>query len=133
MAGETRYGNHVTINEENPEPIGFCDRTGHIFLKRDLVKDMQWCGNRLVWTGFLVGRDYADKPNPSDVPSIIPIDPESVRDARTFLYEETEEIVNQKAVYQAGPDIYSNIVYTNETSKQIQSNLTNTSMMGRPT
>jgi len=68
-------GKHVCIDENAPEALGICDFTGFVHLRRDLVKQMEWRGNRLVWTGFLVGRQYADKPNPQLRPPILKPDP----------------------------------------------------------
>lgn len=68
-------GKHVTIDESAPEAVGICDYTGFVFLKKDLVKQMEWRGNALVWTGFLVGRPYLDTPNEQFRPPILPPDP----------------------------------------------------------
>lgn len=57
------WGKHVSVEYGKPNGLGICDYTGFVFNHRDLVKQMEWRGNRLVWTGFLVGRPYADKPN----------------------------------------------------------------------
>jgi hypothetical protein len=36
---------------------------------------MEWRGNAMVWTGFLVGRPYLDKPNEQLRPPLLPPDP----------------------------------------------------------
>jgi hypothetical protein len=75
-------GKHVRINTENPDALGICDYTGFVFNRKDLVRQMEWRGNALVWTGFMVGRPYADKPNPQLIPPILPPDPVPVEQPR---------------------------------------------------
>lgn len=45
------------------ETIGVCDRSGFVFKTSELCKQMEWRGDRLVWTGLLVGRPYLDVPD----------------------------------------------------------------------
>lgn len=75
-------GRHVSIREKNPKAVGICDYTGFIHLKQDLVRQMEYRGDRLVWTGFYVGKDYQDKPNQQLRPPMLPPDPIPVVDAR---------------------------------------------------
>lgn len=70
-----RKGKYVRIDPRNPAAVGICDATGIIFNKRDLVRQMEWRGNALVWTGYLVGRPYLDEPNQQGRPAIFPPDP----------------------------------------------------------
>lgn len=72
-------GKHVSIDQTNPEALGICDYTGFVFMRKDLVKQMEWRGNALIWTGFLVGRPYVDVPNEQLRPPILPPDPVPVR------------------------------------------------------
>lgn len=69
------HGKHVYIDDENPDALAICDYTGFVHLRRDLVQQMEWRGNALVWTGLLVGKDYADKPNEQLRPPMLPPDP----------------------------------------------------------
>lgn len=69
------HGKHVNIDESCPQGLGICDKTGFVFRRIDLVKQMEWRGGALVWTGFLVGRPYVDKPNEQLRPPILPPDP----------------------------------------------------------
>lgn len=76
-------GKHVGgVDPSHPEALGICDYTGFVHFRKDLIRQMEWRGNRLVWTGFLVGRDYLDKPNPQLKPPILKPDPVPVRDPR---------------------------------------------------
>jgi hypothetical protein len=76
------HGKHVSISQSNPQALGICDYTGFVFPKKDLIKQMEWRGNSLVWTGFLVGRPYVDKPNQQLRPPILPPDPIPVKNPR---------------------------------------------------
>jgi len=69
------HGKHVSIDPMAPQALGICDKTGFVFHHKDLLRQMEWRGNALIWTGFLVGRPYVDKPNPQLRPSIVPPDP----------------------------------------------------------
>ena len=72
-------GKHVSIDQTNPEALGICDYTGFVFKRKDLVRQMEWRGNALIWTGFLVGRPYVDTPNEQLRPPILPPDPVPVK------------------------------------------------------
>lgn len=75
-------GKFVTINPDTPEALGICDYSGHVFMRKDLVRQMDWRGNDLVWTGFYVGRPFADDPNQQARTPILPPDPRPVLDPR---------------------------------------------------
>lgn len=77
-------GKYVTIDEDAPEALGICDYSGFVFKKSDLVRQMQWRGNRLSWTGFLVGRPFVDEPNPQLKPPVLAPDPIPVLDPRPY-------------------------------------------------
>lgn len=75
-------GKHVSIDASAPRALGICDYTGFVFNRIDLVQQMEWRGNALVWNGFYVGRPYVDEPNQQERPPILPPDPVPVRDPR---------------------------------------------------
>jgi len=75
-------GKHVTIDINNPLALGICDYTGFVHLRKDLVKQMQWAGDSLVWTGLYVGKDYLDVPDPQLRTPHLPPDPVPVMDPR---------------------------------------------------
>jgi len=54
---------YYTPNPENPEARGICDRSGFVFKHSDLVRQMEWRGDALEWTGLMVGRPFLNKPN----------------------------------------------------------------------
>ena len=70
------------VRKDTVEPVGVCDYSGFYFSKSDLVKQYEWRGNDLVWTGFLVGRPFVDEPNEQNRPPLIKGDPKSVTNAR---------------------------------------------------
>lgn len=75
-------GKHVTVDPSSPDALGICDYTGFVHKRSDLVKQMEWRGNAIVWTGFYVGRDYVDVPNEQLRPPILPPDPVPVQQPR---------------------------------------------------
>jgi hypothetical protein len=75
-------GKHVIIDENSPKALGICDKTQFVFRRMDLIRQMEYRGNALVWTGFYVGRPYADVPNNQLRPPVLPPDPVPVREPR---------------------------------------------------
>lgn len=73
---------YVTINPESPEALGVCDRSGFVHNRKDLVRQMEWRGNALVWTGFYVGKTFLDKPNEQLRTPMLPPDPVPIMDPR---------------------------------------------------
>lgn len=72
-------GKYRRINPNNSEAKAVCDRTGFTFNHNDLVKQMEWRGDSLQWTGLLVGRPFVDFPNeqnrtPVMFPDPVPIE-----------------------------------------------------------
>jgi hypothetical protein len=49
--------------KNNRKPVGVCDRTAMFYNFKDLVKQYEWYGNKLMWTGLMVGMDEVDTPN----------------------------------------------------------------------
>lgn len=76
-------GKYVTIDTSNPAALGICDKSGFVFRRQDMIKQMEWRGNALVWTGFIVGRPFADVPNEQLRPPILPPDPVPIKLPRT--------------------------------------------------
>ena len=59
------YGRNV---RNNKKPVSVCDHTGLFFNTFDMVKQMEYRGNKLMWTGLMVGESESDKPNPQNLP-----------------------------------------------------------------
>ena len=80
--GKNFKGKYVSIDPDNPSALGVCDESGFVFNHQDLVKQMEWRGNNLVWTGLMVGPPYLDKPSQQNRPPIVKGDPKSVKNPR---------------------------------------------------
>lgn len=76
------HGVNVYIDQDYPSALGICDVTGFVFPRHEMVRQMEWRGNALVWTGLYVGRPYASSPNECNRPPISFPDPIAVRDPR---------------------------------------------------
>ena len=70
------------VRKNSIEPVGVCDYSGFLFSKSNLVKQYEYRGNDLVWTGAMVGRPFVDEPNEQNRPPQIKGDPKVVRDPR---------------------------------------------------
>ena len=75
------------VRKDVIEPIGTCDYSGFPFSRSDLVKQYDWRGNQLVWTGAIVGRPFVDEPNETNRPPQIKGDPKAVQNPRPFGIE----------------------------------------------
>ncbi len=73
---------YVNIDRENPQALGECDESGFTFNRKDLIKQMEWRGDNLVWTGLLVGKPYLDTPNEQNRPPLVKSDPKAVSNPR---------------------------------------------------
>ena len=81
-----KTGKYVNIDFYNSEALGVCDYSGFIFNRKDLVRQMEWRGDRLCWTGFYVGKPFADQPNAQLKPPILKPDPLPVKEPRPQQY-----------------------------------------------
>lgn len=63
------------VNPENPQSWGRDDYTGLPVMHPDMVKQMEYIGNGLAWTGFMVHYKDADQPNPQKIPPRLKPDP----------------------------------------------------------
>jgi hypothetical protein len=83
MSWMSKYkGKYVAIDPKKPSGLGVCDYSGFVFNHKDLVKQMEWRGNKLIWIGFMVGRPYLDKPQEQNRPPIFKPDPKPLKNAR---------------------------------------------------
>lgn len=73
---------HVVIDSQHPSALGICDDSDFAFNRKDLVKQMEWRGNRLQWTGFYKGRPFLDTPQQQFRPPAVKADPYPVKDPR---------------------------------------------------
>lgn len=102
MGWQRRYkGKYVKVNKDSPSALGVCDQSGLLFNHKDLVKQMEWRGDRLVWTGFLVGKRFLDKPQEQHRPPPVKDDPKSIKDARfpgDYVDYESNPVDNAKVL-----------------------------------
>lgn len=73
------------VDPNDPEPAGRCDRGGEMRKLKDLKREMEWRGNRLVWNGFLVCDHHRDVPNPQGRARHMRADPPPLRNPRPFF------------------------------------------------
>jgi len=75
-------GRYVRINTKNPDAVAICDTSGMVCNYSDLVKQMEWRGKRLVWTGYMVNKEFYDEPQPQNIPLTLPPDPPPIPNPR---------------------------------------------------
>ena len=73
---------YIRSNLRNFSAAAQCDQTGFQVLHKDLVPQMDYNGQGLYWTGFLVHKDFVDKPNPQKMATKIFSDPRTVKNPR---------------------------------------------------
>lgn len=59
------FGKYV---ENDEEFVSVSDISGFFYNCKDMVKQMEYRGNNLVWTGLMVGKDEVDEPQPQNKP-----------------------------------------------------------------
>lgn len=77
---------YVSTDPKSPRACGICDYSGLRFNHQDLVRQLEWRGNRLAWTGFYVGRPFQDVPNAQLKPPVLMPDPVPIKDPRLPQY-----------------------------------------------
>jgi len=105
----TQMGDYV--RKDVIEPIGVCDYSGFLFSRSDLVKQYEWHGKELVWTGAIVGRPFVDEPNEQNRPPQIKGDPKVVQNPRPFGIETPQ---GPDASGNNSPVILENINFTSD-------------------
>ena len=99
------------VRKNSLEPVGVCDYSGFLFSKSDLVKQYEWRGNDLVWTGAIVGRPFVDEPNQQNRPPQIKGDPKALQNPRPFGIETPQ---GPEAIGNSSPVILENINFTSD-------------------
>jgi len=65
-----RFGQHGKLTDfdfDNVMASAFCDRTNMQCMHHDLVRQMEFGGSGLYFTGYLVHKDFIDEPNPQNL------------------------------------------------------------------
>ena len=80
------------IDADNPQAWGKDDITGLPVMHTDMVKQMEYIGNGIAWTGFMVHHKDADQPNPQLVPPRLKPDPVPIKNPRYLQFPELPQI-----------------------------------------
>lgn len=80
---------YLKIRMEDPQAQAVCDFSGVICMHNGLVKQMEYYGNGLRWTGFMVHKNFADKPNPQNLKPLVFKDPIPVKNPRPVQQQPT--------------------------------------------
>lgn len=83
-------GKWVKIRANNPDAVARCDRSGQLCNYSDLVKQMDYRGTGLIWTGLYVNKYFLDEPNPQNLNPVIKRDPVPLEHPRPW--ETTQDI-----------------------------------------
>jgi hypothetical protein len=70
------------LDPSNPRAQAVCDSCGVWYLRSELVKDMEFSGASLVWSGFWVCPTCSDLPNAQLLSPILPGDPKPIAEPR---------------------------------------------------
>lgn len=76
------HGKYTKMSKHSPRGIARCDFSGLMVRHADLVRQKEYRGRGLVWTGFFVNPKFADKPNPQNLTPRIKLDPVPITDSR---------------------------------------------------
>lgn len=71
-------GRWCRVSMSKPDAVGRCDISGMMCKHADLVKQMEYRGSGLIWTGLWVYKGFADKPNPQGLSPLILGDPKPI-------------------------------------------------------
>lgn len=87
-----RYHSKLRINPYAPTGRGCCDRCSQTINHSDLIWEMEYRGNSLMRTGFLVCKPCLDVPYQGNRPILLPADPVPFLNPRTepLLQEENQ-------------------------------------------
>lgn len=70
------------FSPRDSRPAAICDACGFMYNLDDLVRELDYAGNRIVRTGFLVCQRCDDDLQPQKLPRPLPQDPLPVRNPR---------------------------------------------------
>src|SRR5271156_326666 len=76
------HGKYTSMSKNNPRAIGRCDRSGLMVQQSKLVKQMEYSGKGLFWTGSLVYPKFLDQPNMQNLAPRIKVDPKPIPNSR---------------------------------------------------
>ena len=83
----TNLTGFARVSTRQPEAFAICDTCGHLFNHTSLVQQMEFHGNSIRPTGFMVcTRTCTDTPQPQISTPILPNDPYPIKNPRPELY-----------------------------------------------
>lgn len=74
------------VDPRKPRAFGASDFSGFVYNRKDLIRQMEWAGTSLIWTGMLVPACEADKPQPQLKAIRLPPDPVPVVNPRPLNF-----------------------------------------------
>jgi hypothetical protein len=79
-----RKSKYVVVDFNSPSSsfLGTCEYTGFVMNRDQLTRQKDWRGNSFIWTGLIVGKKFADKPQEQNRPPITKADPFPIKDPR---------------------------------------------------
>lgn len=76
------HGKYTKMDKKSPRAIGRCDYSGMMCRHSALIRQMEYRGTGLVWTGYMVNPKFSDKPNAQNLTPLIKLDPVPITNAR---------------------------------------------------
>lgn len=69
------HGKYTKMSRTSPRGIATCDFSGLMTRHADLVRQMEYSGSGLYWTGFMVHPKFSQAPQPQNLAPLIRLDP----------------------------------------------------------
>jgi hypothetical protein len=76
------HGKYTNMSRFNPRAIARCDTSGMMVAHSKLIKQMEYQGQGLVWTGYYVNPKFATQPNPQNLTPRVKLDPKPILNSR---------------------------------------------------
>ena len=87
------HGKYTKMRLRDPRGIARCDYSGLMVRHADLVKQMQYRGTGLVWTGLMVSPKFSDVPNAQELIPLIRLDPVPLQNPRTDSQVDAQQTI----------------------------------------
>lgn len=86
---------HARLDPRSPKAFAICDQCGFLYNHSDLKWEVQWTGNQINRTGFLVCPTCWDVPNPQLKAKVLPADPVPILNPRKEAAAPSADDVSQ--------------------------------------
>lgn len=106
------------VDPDNPQSWGRDDYTGLPVMHPDMVKQMEYFGTGLAWTGFMVHHKDADQPNPQKIPPRLKVDPVPIPNPRYLIIQDLPLVPDAGTVVNTG-SLITGVTITATTSTSI--------------